>query len=68
MPDLVLYLGVVMVSLGEVVEVSGGWSVAARLSRGALGKNLLQALGTTLRGRVGCTVDNNLQSLGKQQE
>ena len=52
-PDLVLYLGVVIVSLGEVVEVSGGWIVSAWLSGDTIGKNLLHALGTTWGGRVG---------------
>ena len=54
-PDLVLYLRVVIESLGGLVEVSGGWSVAAWLSIGVVvvGKYFLQALGTTLRGIVG---------------
>ena len=54
-PDLVLYLRVVIGSLGGLVEVSGGWSVAAWLSIGVVvvGKYFLQALGTTLRGIVG---------------
>ena len=52
-PDLVLYLGVVIVSLGEVVEVSGGWIVAAWLSGENMVKNLLYALGTIWGGRVG---------------
>ena len=33
MPDLVLYLRVAMVSLGEVSAVSEGWSVVTWLSR-----------------------------------
>ena len=53
MPDLVLYLVVVIVSLGEVVDVSGGWIVSAWLSGDTIGKNLLHALGTTWGGRVG---------------
>ena len=52
-PDLVLYLGVVIVSLGEMVEVSGGWVVSAWLSGETVGKNLLLALGTTGEGGWG---------------
>ena len=40
-PDLVLYLGVSKVSLGEVGELSGGWSIVPWLSRKILVKNFL---------------------------
>ena len=40
-PDLVLYLGVARVSLGEVGKMSGGWSIVPWLSWEILGKNFL---------------------------
>ena len=39
--DLRGYLGVPRVSLGEMVEVSGGWSLVLWLSGKILGKNFL---------------------------